>query len=134
MNILSTAVFSIIVRTFMACLVTMRWLALLGSGAYVVGAFGVRWGRDDFIGVSIFTLLMGGTKPGVLFLVLRRCDLVVCLRIRLDVGFLACIIGSVFVIRGSVMIGVSSITLCCRSVSNSPGDVIATLSIFLRFA
>lgn len=138
--------FSIVVRTLMACCVTILDLARLGSGVYVVGAFCVRWGRNCTNSASSSTRLIGGTCPGALFLVTRRCDLDVCLRTRLDVRFRACRIGSAFVIRGIVMMGVLSITLCCCSSSEGSGVVTLCLStatlcsstfgerIFLMFA
>ena len=64
-------------------------------------------------------LCMGGTAPGVLFLVTRRCVHGASFRRRFDVGFRDFIIGGASVMWVMVTIGVSSITLCCRSVSVS---------------
>ena len=60
-----------------------------------------------------------GTDPGVLFRVWRRCVRGVILSRLLAVGFLDLIMGGAFVIRSIVVIGVSSITLCCCSRSSS---------------
>ena len=78
--------------------------------------------------VVVPTLVMGGTAPGVLFLVTRRCSRFVPFRVRLDVGFLDFIIGCASVIRGIVMMGVSSITLCCLSRSTCCCSIITLCS------
>ncbi len=67
--------------------------------------------------VSSF-LVINGTAPGVLLRVWRPCIRGVFLRWRFDVGFRDFMMGGAFVIRSIVVIGVSSITLCCRSLSS----------------
>ena len=62
-------------------------------------------------------LVITGTAPGVLFCVCRLCVRGVFLSCRFAVGFLDCIMGGASVILGIVTIGVSLITLCCRSCS-----------------
>jgi hypothetical protein len=78
---------------------------------------GVLLDRVTLFSASI--LFMGGTAPGVLFLVIRRWILGAIFRRRFDVGFLDFIIGGASVMRVMETIGVSSITRCCRSVSVS---------------
>ena len=116
-NILSADALSIIVSTFIACRVTIRLRAPCGMGVYVCGAgdpvgslLGLYGGNP--CGLLSTTLVMGGTAPGVLFLVTRRCRRFVPFSARLDVGFLDFIIGGASVTRGIVIMGVSSITLC----------------------
>jgi hypothetical protein len=124
---------SIIVSTFIACRVTIRLRAPLGMATYFCGV-GVTTGAlfrsygGKPCGLSSPTLVMGGTAPGVLFLVTRRCSRFVPFRVRLDVGFLDFIIGCASVIRGIVMMGVSSITLCCLSRSTCCCSIITLCS------
>ncbi len=65
------------------------------------------------------TLLMAGNFPGVLFRVTLAWILGVDFSARLEVGFRACIIGGALVIRGTVMMGDSSITLCSSALTLS---------------
>ena len=115
--------FSWIVRAFIACCVTSLCLALVGSACNVFcgvsfPAFvlvetrlgGISPGAST-LGIGC-TLLMAGSFPGVLFRVLRAWILGVDFSARLEVGFRACIIGGASVMRGTVMMGDSSITLC----------------------
>jgi hypothetical protein len=68
-------------------------------------------------GSMMLTRWIAGTVPGVLFLVCRQCKWGVFFNTRLAVGFLAFIIGGAFVMRGTVRMGVSSITLCCCNLT-----------------
>ena len=123
MNVVLISTCSWIVRAFIACCVTSLCRALIGSDCFVVGGVGfpahflveLRLVGIS-IGVSVLgigcTLLIAGNFPSVLFRVTLAWILVVDLSARLEVGLRACIIGGVSVIRGNVMMGVSSITLC----------------------
>ena len=64
-------------------------------------------------------LLIAGNFPGVLFRVTLAWILGVgvVFSARLEVGLRACIIGGASVIRGNVMMGVLSITLCSSSLT-----------------
>ncbi len=64
-------------------------------------------------------LLIIGTPPGVLFLVTRLCICGVFLSAHVDVGLQACMDGGASVMCGMVSMGVSSITLCCSSLTLS---------------
>ena len=64
-------------------------------------------------------LVINGTAPGVLLRVWRPCVRGVFLRWRLAVGFRDVMMGGAFVSLSIVVIGVSSITLCCRSCSSN---------------
>jgi hypothetical protein len=63
------------------------------------------------------TLLMAGNFPGVLFRVTLAWILGVDFSARLEVGLRACIIGGALVMRGTVMMGDSSITLCSSALT-----------------
>jgi hypothetical protein len=63
------------------------------------------------------TLLMAGNFPGVLFRVTLAWILGVDFSASLEVGLRACIIGGALVMRGTVMMGDSSITLCSSALT-----------------
>ena len=63
------------------------------------------------------TLLMAGNFPGLLFCVTLAWILGVDFSAHLEVGFCACIIGGALVIRGTVMMGDLSITLCYSTLT-----------------
>ena len=63
------------------------------------------------------TLLMDGNFPGVLFRVILAWILGVDFSTRLEVGFCASIIGGALVMRGTVMMGDWSITLCSSALT-----------------
>jgi hypothetical protein len=65
----------------------------------------------------MLTHWIAGTAPGVLFLVCCQCKRGVFFNTRLAVGFCAFIIGGAFVMRGTVRMGVSSITICCCNLT-----------------
>ncbi len=127
-NVSDALACSLIVSTFIACLVTMRCRAPLGTGVNVdLGAAARVLGDVRFTRVSIPCLptvvslvvmspamsrVIAGTAPGVLFRVFRRCNRGVCFSLLFAVGFRAFMIGGAFVMRGMVRMGVSSITLC----------------------
>jgi hypothetical protein len=67
-------------------------------------------------GIELLLLIIG-TPPGLLFLVTCQCIRGVFLSAHFDVGLRACMIGGAFVMRGMVSMGVSSITLCCSSLT-----------------
>ena len=102
--------------------------ALVGSDCLVVGGVGVPAHFlvalrlvGILLGASVLgigcTLLIAGNFPGVLFQVTLVWILGVNFSARLEVGLRACIIGGASVIRGTVMMGVSSITLCSSSLT-----------------
>ena len=114
-----------VARALMAWAEIRLCLALhvnLVSGGRVIEA--ARMGSDGsckytaLLIVCVSILVINGTAPGVLLRVWRPCIRGVFLRWRFDVGFRDFMIGGAFVIRSIVVIGVSSITLCCRSHSS----------------
>ena len=120
--------FSWIVRAFIACCVTSRCRALVGSECLVVGGVGFLAHflvEMRLVGISLVasvlgigcTLLMAGNFPGVLFRVTLAWILGVDFSARLEVGLRACIIGGALVMRGTVMMGDSSITLCSSALT-----------------
>ncbi len=120
--------FSWMVSTLIACCVTIRCWALLGIVCTVVGGIiGCVIVHGDlcccsiipspsFSGIVLLLLIMG-TPLGMLFLVTRLCIRGVFLSACFDVGLQACMIGGTSVMRGMVSMGVSSITLCCSSLT-----------------
>ena len=120
--------FSWIVRAFIACCVTSRCRALVGSECLVVGGVGFLAHflvEMRLVGISLVasvlgigcTLLMAGSFPGVLFRVTRAWILGVDFSERFEVGLRACIIGGASVMRGTVTMGDSSITLCSSALT-----------------
>ena len=120
--------FSWIVRVFIACCVTSRCRALVGNAYLVVGGVGLPalFLIDmSLVEISLLasvlgigcTLLMAGNFLGVLFRIALAWILGVDFSAQLEVGFLACIIGGALVMRVTVMMGVSSITLCSSALT-----------------
>ncbi len=112
----------------MACWVTMRCLARVGSAWRVACAGGIparvlvderRGGmaHGAFMSGIGCTLVMAGSCPGVLFRVTRLWIRGVDLSARLEVGLRACMIGGASVSRGTVIMGDSSITLCFSALT-----------------
>ena len=114
-----------VVSALMACLEIILFFALhvkftpggLVIDAVSIGSIGSCEYTTCWITGAILVII--GTAPGVLFRVRRLCVRGVFLRWRFAVGFRDCIMGGASVILGIVMIGESSITLCCRSCSAS---------------
>ncbi len=113
------------VSKLIACPVTIRCWAPLGMALCVVlgprrgwmrVGVGGRWRcRGVVTGmIGIGSILLAALyTPGVLLHVTRRCRRGVERKLRLAVGFLVSRMGGAFVIRGNVMMGAVSITLCC---------------------
>ena len=127
------------VSTFIACLDTILCRITHGMGMYGVGVviscilcerrltlcvsscrstlFCLTTGRLRVFGSMMLTCWIAGTAPGVLFLVCRQCKWSVFFNTLLAVGFRAFIIGGAFVMRGTVRMGVASITICCCNLT-----------------
>ncbi len=127
------------VSTFIACLVTILCQTPRGMGMYGVGVviscilcecrltfcvsschstlFCLTTGWVRMCGSMMLTRWIAGTAPGVLFHVCCRCKRGVFFNTLLAVGFHAFIIGGAFVMRGTVRMGVSSITICCCNLT-----------------
>jgi hypothetical protein len=63
-----------------------------------------------------------GTPPGVLFRVFRRCTNGVVLMLRFAVGLCEFIMAGALVMRGIVLIGDASITLCWSTITLCSSD------------
>ncbi len=127
--------FPLMVRTFIACLVAMRWVACKGKGRIVVGGsvgFCCVLNKRLQLGGAViivgglsgmspsgigWTLLIKGMPPCVLLRVDCQWTCGVIFKTLFAVGSHACIIGGASVILGTVRIGVSSITLCSSSLT-----------------
>ncbi len=125
-------------RTFIACCDTSLCWARVGMRPTVTGgALPVACARvcrlerartsctcwSFPLGVLMSVCGMGlirailGTPPGVFALVWCQCMRGVFFKALFAVGLYACMMGGALVIRGMVRIGVSSITLCCSSIT-----------------
>ena len=115
-----------VVSALMACLEIMLWLVLHVKaipGGFVLIMVAVSIGSVVLCVCTTFWItcsirVIVGTAPGVLFCVCCRCVCRVILSLRFAVGFCDYMMGGASVILGIVMIGKSSITLCCRSISS----------------
>jgi hypothetical protein len=123
------------VSTYIACLVTILCQAPLEIGMNVVGEgiacilcdlhltpcvlsccskhFCPNAGQLRVSGLMILTRWIAGTAPGDLFLVFRQCKRGMFFNTRFAVEFHNFILGGASMMRGTVRIGVLSITLCC---------------------
>ncbi len=120
--------FSWMVSMLIACCATICCWALLGFVCTVVGGIvGCVIIHGDLCHCGIISspslsgivllLLIIVTPPDVLILVTHLCIRGVFLSARFDMGLQACRIGCTSVMRRMVNMGVSSITLCCSSLT-----------------
>ena len=125
MNAVSIDTFSWMVGAFIACCVTDLCLALKERDCAVVGGDGLPAlflvakrlvGSSGGASGTGCTLLIGNTPPGVLFRVALLCILGIDFRTHFDVGLRAYMIGGASVMRGMIMMDVTSITLCSSSL------------------
>ncbi len=105
---------SVIVNTFSACCNTNLVRAIGMRNRVRVATASVVWASS--VAVNLVRHI-NGTPPGVLLCVCRLCTEGVSLMFCFAVGFRDAIMPGASVMRGMVMLGELSITLCCSNLT-----------------